>query len=289
MRPEGRALAALAVLACLALACGNRAERLSLVPGAVFPRTIHAKPCRFVFPLEPGRLLHLAVDQRGVDVVVLLRDPAGRLVFEVDSPSGKKGAETVFLVTGMAGDYTLAVEPFHPDAQGDFALAVRELRPATSEDRARAAAAVPFARGERRRLNGDFEAAVGAYRAALAPLAALGDPKKLAEAHWRLGQSLAQAGELRGAVEVLEQAAVRFHAQGDGISEAHVQNDLGGAQRQLGESRAALAAYRRALALFRVAGNEEGAASSLNNVGLALKMQDDIEGAIDCFEQALAV
>jgi CHAT domain-containing protein/tetratricopeptide (TPR) repeat protein len=285
----GRA-AALALLAGLALACGDRAERVSLAPGAVFPRTIRGgNPHRFLFQADAGRFLHLAVDQRGVDVVVLLRDPAGRLAYETDSASGTKAAETVLLVTETAGDYSLSVEPFHRGSEGGFALEVLELRPASPADRTRMAAAAPFARGERRRLSGDLEAAADAYRAALAPLAALGDHKKLAETWWRLGQSLSQAGELRAATAALEQAVARFQAEGDRLREAYALGDLGGARRELGEIRAALAAYRQALSLFQAAGNEVGVAGSLNNVGLALTMQDDIEGAIDCFEQALAI
>jgi hypothetical protein len=125
----------LSLLIAFALACGG-AETISIAPGAVHPRTLDGKgPRRFRFTAKAGRFLHLGVDQRGVDVVVSLRDPAGRLLYEVDGPTGSKGEETVLVVTETAGEYLLAVEPLAPGAQGNFAVVVHEQRPARQADR----------------------------------------------------------------------------------------------------------------------------------------------------------
>jgi CHAT domain-containing protein/Tfp pilus assembly protein PilF len=278
------------LVACELVHRGERSERISLVPGAVLARSFQGERAyRFRFETPAGRFLHLAVDQRGVDVVVLLRDPAGRLIYEVDSPTGRKGEETVLAVTETAGEHALVVEPFARGATGDFALEVREVRPARPEDRRRAAAAAPFARGERRRLEGKPELAAAAYREALPLLERSGEPARLAEAEWRLGQALGEIGDLRQARTVLERAAERFHAQGDELGQARALNDLGDLRRTLGETLEALAAHERALALYRRLGNLSGTGTSLNDAGLVLETRGDLQGAIERYQQALAL
>ncbi len=275
----------------LLLSCGHPpAETVNLTPGAVHPRTLTGRgPYLFQFQLPADRFLRLDIEQRGVDVVVLLRDPAGRLLYEVDSPNGTERAEPVLAVTPVSGEHLLIVEPLHPEARGDFALVVREVRPATQGDRVRAAAATAFARAERRRLEGDLDRAGIDYRKALPLLEACGERRQAAEAQWHLGEALLEAAELRQAAAVLEQAAARFRALGDRPGEAHALNDLGAAWRLLGDPEPALAAYQRALHLFRAAGLRRDEASTLNNIGLLFKGTGDLQGALNHFEAALAL
>ncbi len=282
-------LAALA-LSCRALPAEEPAETITLVPGAVLPRSLSGNgPHRFRFEAAADRLLHLDVEQRGVDVIVRLEDPSGRLLFEIDSPIGKKGAETVLAVTPVSGRYLLVVEPLAPEAKGDFALAVREVRPAKDRDRLCAGAAAAFARAELRLQDDDFEAAAPAYRESLPGLETCGERSRRAQAEWHLGEALLAIGELRQAATALEGAAARFRDLGEGDREARSSNELGAAWRMLGEPEQALAAYRRALHLYRDAGNVQGEATALNNIGLVFKGTGDLQGAIVQFEQALAL
>jgi len=287
----GRAVWAVSFTVLL-FACGHlkRAERISIAPGAVYPGTLDGEgPRRFRFTAEAGRFLDLGVDQRGVDVVVSLRDPAGRLVYEVDGPLGNKGEERVLVVTPAAGEYLLLVAPLTAGARGSFAVVVHAARPARQADRLLAATAVVFARAERQRQSGHLEAAVSGYREALRSGTALGDPRRLAETEWRLGQALVGTGELHEGAAALESAVSRFRGLNDGVGEARVQNELGGAWRKLGETRRALAAHQRALQLYHAAGNLPGTATSLNNAGLVLQSLGDLEGAIQHYEASLAL
>jgi CHAT domain-containing protein/tetratricopeptide (TPR) repeat protein len=291
----GRLSLAAALLGALALACrarpaGAHAERIVLTPGAVLPRSLDGEgPHRFRFTAEADRFLHLDVEQRGVDVTVQLEDPFGRLLYEIDSPNGKVGPETVLAVTPASGRYLLTVEAVAAGAKGDFALAVREVRPATDEDRRCAAAAAAFARGELRQEKDDFERAAAAYRQAASGVAACGDRRRRAEAEWHLGESLVETGELREAAAVLEGAVAKLRDLGDGNAEARAANKLGQAWRILGRFEPALAAYRRALGLYREAGNVQGEATTLNNIGLVYERTGDLQGAIVQYETALAL
>lgn len=289
LRPIGTAAAVVCLAACTFIGACRARDPLPLAPGVVHVRNLPADgPYRLRFSAPAGVFLHLDVEQRGVDVVVLLRDSAGRLLFEIDTPNGAKGTETVLVVTPSEGIHELIVEPFAPGAQGAFAFQVREVRPATKRDRVRAAAAAAFARAERYRLARDVERAAEGYVEALPHLAALGDQRRLAEAEWHLGEAFVTTGRLRRAAAHLEQSAARFRKLGDDLGEARALNDLGAAWRLIGELRRALAAYRRCLGLYRKGGNAAGEATAQANVGLALEAMGDHQGAIEQYEVALA-
>lgn len=277
------------------LACGRPGafdagtiERISLASGASFPRTIAGRH-RFRFASPAGRFLHLIVEQRGIDVMVSLLDPAGRLLFEVDSPSGDKGPEEVFAVTPAAGEYTLILQSYRAGRKGDVELQVRELRQAGPEDRLLAGATAAYARAELRMEDRDVESAVRAYREALPGFAKLGRREDEARTRWRLGRALLRTGELTESAAVLDPAVAGFRGLGDATGEARALDDLGTAWRLLGEPARALAAHRRALDLYRGAGDERGQATSLNDLGLALESAGDLQSALDRYEEALAL
>lgn len=287
---EGLRRAGKAFLATLLLAsCSPQeaGERISLKPGTGFYRTLSGgKAHRFRFESAADQLLHLTVEQHGIDVLVLLKDSSGRLLYEVDTPSGKEGPETVLAVTPTAGEYTLVVEPFVEEGEGAFTLTVREARPAGKADRLRAAAAGVYARAERRRLEEKYEQAIPGLREAVVRFDALGQRDAAARARWHLGESLLETGRLTPAAAVLEEAAIRFRGLGDGLDEARVLNDLGEAWRLLGEPGKAIQAFERSLRLYAQAGNRSGQASALGNLGLALEKNGDLQGAIERYEQA---
>lgn len=267
-----------------------RAERIELSPGAVFARTLAPdSPYRFAFELPAGYLLRLGVEQQGVDVVVYLHDPSGRLLYEVDSPTGAEGVETVEAVTPAAGEHRLTVEPYREAAAGGFVLRVEALYPAQEADRTRAAGAAALAGAQRRRAEGDFEGAAAAYRRALPHLQAEGQTQEAARATWRLGECLLETGELREAALTLERAAAAFRERDDPVGEARALIDLGAARRVLGELEAAANAYRRALELYRRSGIANGEASALNNLGLVLEGQGNLESAALHYEEALDI
>nr|MBA3356812.1 tetratricopeptide repeat protein [Pyrinomonadaceae bacterium] len=86
---------------------------------------IHA----YSISLTAGQFLHAIVEQRGVDVVVVLFDPEGKQVAEVDSPNGTRGPEPVLLVAKAAGDYRLEVRSLEKKAAaGHYEMSVEGLR-----------------------------------------------------------------------------------------------------------------------------------------------------------------
>jgi hypothetical protein len=72
-----------------------------------------------------------------VDVVVIVSDPEGDSLLQMDSPNGANGPEPVWIVAAKAGDYTVRVRPFDATAGGRYQLRVETIRDATAEDQTR--------------------------------------------------------------------------------------------------------------------------------------------------------
>src|SRR5262245_28332562 len=66
--------------------------------------------------LEAGQYLHLVVDQKGIDVIVTLLDPAGKKLVEVDSPVGAYQPERVSITTDESGVYRPELRPAQKNA-----------------------------------------------------------------------------------------------------------------------------------------------------------------------------
>lgn len=59
--------------------------------------------------LGAGQLLHVAVEQQGVDVAATLLGPDGKKLLEVDSPSVASGPEAIFFVARTDGYHQIEV------------------------------------------------------------------------------------------------------------------------------------------------------------------------------------
>jgi CHAT domain-containing protein/Tfp pilus assembly protein PilF len=107
--------------------------------------------------LAAGQYLNVLVEQRGIDVVVRLQGPDGKLIFEFDSEIRKQGQEPVSQVAEIAGDYRLNVVAKEKNAPtGRYEIQVVELRAAVESD---------HALQEARKLNAEFRKlfAAGSY------------------------------------------------------------------------------------------------------------------------------
>jgi CHAT domain-containing protein/Tfp pilus assembly protein PilF len=90
----------------------------------------------FALELAEGEYANLAVEQRGIDFLVRLRAPDGKLLSEVDSELRLTGTETVEIVASTAGAYTIEVEgKFKGLPPGRYQITVTEQRPASDKDR----------------------------------------------------------------------------------------------------------------------------------------------------------
>jgi hypothetical protein len=110
----------------------------TLVLGTRVERTLGAKQVhRFQLNMEQDQYAQLVVDQHGIDLVVRVLSPKGKVLGEFDSPNGTEGAENVVFVASSPGPYTIAVMPLERSEDvkpGQYEISLLELRQATEEE-----------------------------------------------------------------------------------------------------------------------------------------------------------
>src|SRR6185436_6084520 len=104
---------------------GRRIER-ELGPGET-----HAYPIR----CTAGAYLRVVVEQRGIDVLVMVSGPDGGEVLAVDTPSGRTCVETVPFVAERPGAYRVLVRGLENEPRGTYVAHVEEPQPATARNR----------------------------------------------------------------------------------------------------------------------------------------------------------
>lgn len=244
----------------------------------------------FVFSVAEGTLVRAVVEQRGVDLVVRLVDPAGRTVIEVDSPTGTQGQEAVVAVTALAGRHLLELSA-PGGGTGGYRLVIEDLRTAGPEDRTLARAAAVFAAGEDLRRRGEATSrreAVERYVEAAALYRTLGRSGDEARALQRVGWVHRLLGDRPGAEAAFRRSLELAQAVGDRELEAVVLNGLGWLHRVAGESAKALACFERALDLFAAEANQHGRATALNNLAWVYEALGETQKALTYYRQALA-
>jgi CHAT domain-containing protein len=240
--------------------------------------------------LEAGQYVRCAADQQGIDVALRLLAPDGRLITEVDSPSGAQGAERASEVTQTAGEYQIVVKSSVAGAKsGRYEVKVEELRPATAQDRTRVHAERIFAAGEGLRRNGDWRGAEAVYRQAFDLWRSLADGGGEATALYRIGWMRENQGDAVAALDFYDQSIAIYRTAGDPHGEASALNRRGGLLDGQEKTDDAVASFRQALAIFETLSDLHGRATSLTRIGLAYFDADRSRLAIDAYEQASAL
>ncbi len=113
-------------------------QTLSLQPGVPIERTLaRGQSQSFSISLDQDQYLQLVVEQRGIDVVVRVFSPGGKMMGEFDSPNGTEGPENVSLISATAGLYRIEVAPLGAGEDvvpGRFEIKILELRSATAQE-----------------------------------------------------------------------------------------------------------------------------------------------------------
>ncbi|MBI4752256.1 MAG: hypothetical protein HY774_27525 [Acidobacteria bacterium] len=91
----------------------------------------------YPLPLKANDYVKLVVEQRGIDVVVRLIGPDGKVIQEVDSPNGIQGPELLSFISEKAGTYQIEVEaPDQTALAGKYDVKLETPRAATEQDQA---------------------------------------------------------------------------------------------------------------------------------------------------------
>lgn len=240
--------------------------------------------------LAAGELFELTVEQRGVDLVLRLFDPAGELALEADLPIADLGPEQLLAVATHGGTHRVEIEAWQSDGGvGGYAAGPLVSRPATAGDRLRARAARRFWEAESRVWAGDSKASLEPYRQALELWRQAGDLFWEAETLDRLGDAHYRLGERRVAADLHRQASERFATLDQPRFWAINTFHLASFHYRMGEMEPALRLAGEALELRRQVGDARGEAMVLSLIGDVHKVRGETQLALDHFAGALAL
>jgi CHAT domain-containing protein/predicted negative regulator of RcsB-dependent stress response len=246
---------------------------------------------QYLIGLAQNQFLRLIVEQKGIDVAVLLFDPEGKKIEEVDRPNGSEGPEPVSVIANTSGSYRLEVRSLDKAAKpGRYEAKITELRAANEQDKKRSAAQQAFAEGDRlsaQRTAASFRKAIEKYTEALSRWREVGDQgeqgntlNNLAVAHYSLG-------EIKKALDYLNQALPLARIMGDQKGEGETLTNIGYMHDSLGEKQKALEYYNQSLPILRTTGNRMGEAATLNNIGMVYDSLGEKQKALDLYNQVL--
>jgi tetratricopeptide (TPR) repeat protein len=162
----------------------------------------------------PGQYLRILVEQRGIDVAVVMVSPDGKKIGEVDGERINVGSETISAIAEAAGAYRTEARSAGKMAQtGRYEIKVEELRVATAEDK---------------------------YRVAV-------------ESLYREAELLSEGtlAEKRKSIEKYQEASELYRRAGVSREEATTFNGIGWVYNSLVEARKALENYNEALPIAR--------------------------------------
>lgn len=136
-------------------------------------RTLHGgERHRYALDLQAGGCLRLVALQKGVDLVLRATAPDGKLLAEVDGPTGSFGAERLSLAVPTTGRYTFEVTPLEADSpKGEYELRVEAVLSPREAARIRT---VDLPAAQIRAHLGTYEIAPG-HRVMLTPIFGLSD------------------------------------------------------------------------------------------------------------------
>jgi CHAT domain-containing protein/predicted negative regulator of RcsB-dependent stress response len=240
--------------------------------------------------LISGQYLHIAVEQRGIDVAVALFTPDGKKINEADSEHLIERSEAVSAIAETPGVYLIEVySPEKTAKTGRYEIKVEELRVATTEDKYRVAGEMVFREAEQLQ-NGTLEAkrkSIEKYHEALELYRKAGYRSGEAQTINKIGEVYWYLGEMRRALEKFNESLPIFRAIGDRLGEGVLLNNIGVVYESQGELQKALETLKEALPIIREVGDRVEEAITLAAIGRVYRSLGETQKALEKFNESL--
>ncbi len=267
-------------------------DKGSLSPGAKIERGIAGGEAHtYSLTLAAGEFVQLVVEDRGSDLILLLQDPEGKTLVEVNSAIGFPNQKRLSFVASQAGDYQVTMRPARKDAaRGSYTLKAVEWRQTAAKDEGFVIAERVFAEAEALNLQGSGDAtrqAIEKYDATLPLWRAAGERLPEAFTLLKIGLALHNLSRFKEAIDRYSQALPVFKEIGDERGVAQTLTNLGWSHFALGQSQNAIDCYNASLEIRRRLGEPRTIAQTLNLVAEALQASGEQQQAIDRYVEAL--
>ncbi|MEW6733030.1 MAG: CHAT domain-containing tetratricopeptide repeat protein, partial [Acidobacteriota bacterium] len=240
-----------------------------------------------------NQYFRLTVEPRELDIVLLVFDPAGNKLAEIDNPPETGVPEQVLLITESAGDYRIdVVSQDKGEKVGSYRIAIDESRIAVRQDIDRIKARQIYFEAERLRLQDRpvlIREAIRKFQESLEYWRNAGERAAEATTLARLGALCQQMNELQKSIDYYQQALKIRRELGDHRQEPETLLDIGIAYSLLGNRAEALKYYQQTIELARTHGNHKVEATVFNQLGLLSSQSGNMRQALDYYNQALRI
>ena len=272
----------------------------------------------YTFRSEAGQFVSIVVDQRGIDVAVIVLTPDGKQLAEVDSPNGSNGLEPLSFVANGSGNYRIEVRPLEKTATGRYEIRIEARRAATPQEKDRdrvksLAAALVFSDSEearaarlaidkelvtvelirelndyglRFRQKNKLPSALLVSRFTLQLAEGIGDKAGVSDASYNIGVVLFRQRDFNQALEYLQKSLDLDEAVGDKAKLADTIAKIAYCYQQQDDLQQALEHYQRSLALDREIGGGKSA-GWLYGVGSIYHRLGRDADAIQAYQESL--
>jgi CHAT domain-containing protein/uncharacterized protein HemY len=265
-------LAASAAAATIPALKAGKQMRKSLAGGESHSYSITARA---------GDYLHATVSGDGIDLVLRLHPPGGRVAAFDDS---------IFWIAQAPGQYRIEVAASDPHApRGRYRLKLVEQRQATPADEKRVQAEMLCILAGAAEAKDDYANAIAQYQQALAIFRELRERAREAMVLRQSAGSRMDSHAFADATAELEASLAIFRELGDRASQAAVLARLGVNYRYLNQFDKSLHALEEALNIRRALRDRAGEAEALDRLGMTWSAQDRADKAVPCYEEALHI
>ncbi len=242
--------------------------------------------------LNAGQYARIVLDQKGIDVVLVLLGTDGKPLVEIDNNlSGTRGMEVVSLLAEARGAYVFNVRLLEKGASaGKYELRIEDLRDATNADRTRVAAERSYVAGaqlQSERTSESRRKAIERYDEALRLMREAGDRRGEAMTLTNMGNVYNALSEPQKGLDYINQALIAWRAIGDRHLEAITLLINGTTYYALGDPQKALESYNLALPVMRAVGDQTGEALTFTQIGGVYRLVGEPQKALDHFAQGL--
>ena len=247
----------------------------------------------FTVDVAAGQFVHVAVEKKGVDAVLVLTDPEGKARVTADSPNGRFGPEPASLIAERGGAYQVQMAKSPRSSEtGRYRIELTDLHAPTEQDRRRLQAETEFfaaVANDRAQDREKWLQAVVGYRRAVALWHSLRDDAEEALCLHLIGVIHNDLGEKQKAVDYFNQELPLWRAMGNREREAVTLSNIGVVYSEHKEFQRALDYFHQALPLWRAIGNRGREGMTLNNIGSMYGELGENRKALDYFNQALTL
>ena len=248
----------------------------------------------FTVAASARQLLHVVVQKEGVNTVVAILSPDGRILMTGDDPPYRAfGTEPVSAIAVSGGEYQIRVSKSPRTAEtGRYRIELTALRIPADQDQTRLKAETLFyAAVQNERLQGKENRlqAIEGYKQAAELWGSLHDDDEEALCLHRIVVIDSAIGEYQKAIEAANQALPLWRFAKDLSGEAMTLTLLGHLNTYTGKTSEALDYYNKALPLEREAGDRESEASTLQAIGTFFHDAGSDSKALGYYDQAFAL